>query len=236
MNFDKLRDLMNHFVEANHAPGNTVSVYLDQKKVFEYSCGYADVEKRLPMTGKEHFFLYSCSKIATVPAALQLLERGEFLLTDPLYEYIPEFRQMYVKGEDGTLTAATKSIRILDLFNMTAGLTYNFNTDVFKKAESALKCDGLTVENEYIKVTFNEVTGGISSIINKADSAEILGAESCVPTVIDNSEPDTWAHNIFKFDKTIAAMKLESIEVVENGDARIVVKRETYEMVAACDI
>ena len=56
----------------------------------------------------------------------------------------------------------------------------------FKKAESALKADGLTIENEYIKVTFNEVTGGISSIINKGDGAEILGAESCIPTVIDN--------------------------------------------------
>ncbi len=147
MNFDKLRDLMNHFVEANHAPGNTVSVYLDQKKVFEYSCGYADVEKRLPMTGKEHFYLYSCSKIATVTAALQLLERGEFLLTDPLYEYIPEFRQMYVKGEDGTLTAATKSIRILDLFNMTAGLSYNIKSEglALARARTGGKMDTLTV-------------------------------------------------------------------------------------------
>ena len=94
----------------------------------------------------------------------------------------------------------------------------------FKKAESALKCDGLTVENEYIKVTFNEVTGGISSVINKADGAEILGGEACVPAVIDNSEPDTWAHNIFKFDKVLDTMKLDSIKVVENGEARIVVR------------
>ena len=94
----------------------------------------------------------------------------------------------------------------------------------FKKAESALKADGLTIENEYIKVTFNEVTGGISSIINKGDGAEILGAESCIPTVIDNSEPDTWAHNIFKFDKVLDTMKLDSIKVVEDGDARIVVR------------
>lgn len=94
----------------------------------------------------------------------------------------------------------------------------------FVKPESSLKCDGLTIENKFIKVTFDESTGGISSIINKEDGSEYIGGETCIPTVVDNSEPDTWAHNIFKFDKTIAAMKLESIEVVENGDARIVVR------------
>ena len=94
----------------------------------------------------------------------------------------------------------------------------------FKKVESALKANGLTIENEYIKVTFNEATGGISSIIDKEDGSEYLGADSCVPVVVDNSEPDTWAHNIFKFDKTLAEMQLASIEVAEVGDARIVVR------------
>ncbi len=94
----------------------------------------------------------------------------------------------------------------------------------FTKAETALKCDGLTIENEFIRVVFNEKTGGISSIINKCDGSEYLGAESCVPTIYDNSEPDTWAHNIFKFDKVLGEMKLDSIKVVESGDARIVVR------------
>lgn len=95
---------------------------------------------------------------------------------------------------------------------------------VFAKAETALKCDGLTIENEFIRVKFSDKTGGIISIVNKSNGTEYLGSESCVPTVFDNSEPDTWAHNIFKFDKVLGKMKLESIEVVESGDARIVVR------------
>ncbi len=94
----------------------------------------------------------------------------------------------------------------------------------FEKPESALKCDGFTIENEFIKVVFDEETGGILSIVNKEDGSEYLGGETCVPLVVDNTEPDTWAHNIFKFDKTIGKMQLESIELVENGDARIVVR------------
>ena len=43
MNFSKLENLMNHFVSAGYAPGNTIEVYLKGNKVYEYSCGYSDM-------------------------------------------------------------------------------------------------------------------------------------------------------------------------------------------------
>ncbi len=148
MDFQKLEKLMDHFVDANYAPGNTIRVLLGGKEVFNYSCGYSDAEKKIKMTGDEHFYLYSCSKITTVTAALQLLERGAFLLDDPLYEYIPEYKDMYIQNSDGTLTKATKDIKILNLFNMTAGLTYNLLSDGIAKKAPALtkgKMDTATV-------------------------------------------------------------------------------------------
>lgn len=134
MNFEKLEKLMDRFVEEGYAPGNTIKVYLGNKKVFDYSCGYSDIDKKTKMTGEEYFNLYSCSKIATVTAALQLVEKGYFLLNDPLYEYIPEYKDMYIKTEGGELIKAKKDIKILNLFNMTAGLTYNMDSDGIKKA------------------------------------------------------------------------------------------------------
>ena len=134
MNFDKLKNLMEHFVEENYAPGNTIKVYLGKDKVFDYSCGYSDINKKVKMTGEEYFNLYSCSKVTTVTAALQLIEKGIIMLNDPLYEYIPEFRDMYIKTVNGDIVKATKDIKILNLFNMTAGLTYNMKTNGIKKA------------------------------------------------------------------------------------------------------
>ena len=90
--------------------------------------------------------------------------------------------------------------------------------------ESDIAADGLAIENEYLKVVFDGKTGGIKSLISKEDGYEYVGGEFCVPTIIDNSEPDTWAHNIFKFDKEIAKMELKSVELVENGLARAVVR------------
>ncbi len=97
------------------------------------------------------------------------------------------------------------------------------------KFESDVSADAYTLENKYIKAVFDEKTGGIKSLITKADGIEYVGGEFCVPTVIDNSEPDTWAHNIFKFDKEIGKMNLKSIELIENGPARAVMRvKHTY--------
>lgn len=134
MDFGKLKSLMDRFVEENYAPGNTVKVYLGGKEVFSYSCGYSDPESGTLMTGEEHFFFYSCSKIATVTAALQLVEKGIILLDDPLYEYLPEYKDMYIKRANGEMVPATREIKVLNLFNMTAGFDYDMSSDGIKRA------------------------------------------------------------------------------------------------------
>ena len=101
-------------------------------------CNYiASTRKSQPLkikkTGEEQLYIYSCSKVATVTAALQLYEQGKFLLSDPLYEYLPEFKKMYVKDGD-RIKAAENPITIRDLFTMTAGLSYATNTPAFEKA------------------------------------------------------------------------------------------------------
>ena len=134
MKFDKLEKLMEYFVEENYAPGNTIKVYLGKEKVFDYSCGYSDIDKKIKMTGDEFFNLYSCSKITTVTAALQIVEKGIIKLNDPLYEYIPEYKDMYIKTPNGDKVKAKNDIKILNLFNMTAGFSYDMNTEGINKA------------------------------------------------------------------------------------------------------
>lgn len=132
MNFEYMKNFMNSLTEWI-IPGNSVVIYKDGKKVFEYSSGYSDLEKKIKKTGEEQLYIYSCSKVATVTAALQLYEQGKFLLSDPLYEYLPELKKMYVKDGD-RIKAAENPITIRDLFTMTAGLSYATNTPAFEKA------------------------------------------------------------------------------------------------------
>lgn len=107
-------------------PGVDCIVMQDHKQIYRHFAGCSDREKQIPMNGDERFILYSATKPITCVAALQMYEKGAFLLTDPLYEYIPEFRdmQVLVTGTDGKQhpEPAKTPIRVKDLFTMGSGL------------------------------------------------------------------------------------------------------------------
>ena len=167
MDFTNLKNFMD-FMAAERTPGNAVVVYKDGKLVYSYASGYSNLEKQIPITGEEAFYIFSCTKVATVTAAAQLLERGKFLLSDPLYEYIPEFRHMYVKTPEGEIREAKRAITIGDLFSMTAGFSYNLNTPGFQKAR--------------------EITGG------QMDTLETIKCVAADPLYFDPGEK--WQYSI----------------------------------------
>jgi CubicO group peptidase (beta-lactamase class C family) len=108
-------------------------VYKDHREIFRHAAGYSDIENRAPISRDALYNIYSATKIITCTAAMQLVECGKLLLTDPLYVYLPEFRDMKVKIGTFTITPAKRHIRILDLFTMSAGLSYELDTPELRK-------------------------------------------------------------------------------------------------------
>lgn len=133
MDFSFLQEVMDRLTSWK-IPGNSISVCIDNKEVFNYQSGYADYENRITMGKDALFNIYSCSKVLTVTAALQLYEKGYFQLDDPLYDFIPEYKDMYVRGADDKIHKAKSAITLRHLFTMTSGLTYNSETSAFEKA------------------------------------------------------------------------------------------------------
>lgn len=129
MQFQKLSDLLDSFIKIG-IPGVDCSVYQDHEQVFRHSAGYADVAKNIPISGHETYFLFSCTKVITCACALTLLEKGAYLLTDPLSAYIPEFSDMFLINGD----RAKNPITIRDLFTMSAGFHYNLSAPSIRSA------------------------------------------------------------------------------------------------------
>jgi len=129
VDFSRLTDFLDSLPQKG-IPGVDLILQKDYETLYRHQSGYADREKQLPMTGKERFFLYSATKPITCAAALRLYEKGRFLLTDPLYEYIPEFRHMQVRNvlPNGIaeLREAKQPITISQLFSMTSGFDYDW--------------------------------------------------------------------------------------------------------------
>ena len=124
--FEQTKALCAHFLKLG-VPGFDLIVYKDGECVLRHMGGYADKENKVPMTGKEKYHIYSCSKLFTCAAAMQLWEKGLFSLDDNIADYLPAFKNMTVKSPNG-VEKAKNPIKIHHLFEMTAGLNYDLKT------------------------------------------------------------------------------------------------------------
>lgn len=130
--FEHTRKFCDSFLPLG-LPGFDLAVWQDGTCILRHINGYADKEKQIPMNGTERYNIYSCSKVITCTAALQLWERGLFSLEDKLSDYMPEFTEMTVKDNTG-IRKAEKPILIRHLFEMTAGFSYNCQSPHLKEA------------------------------------------------------------------------------------------------------
>lgn len=97
--------------------GNSLLIYHKGQEIFRHYTG--DVNK------DTLFRIYSMTKVVTVTAALQLYEMGKFAMEDPLYLYLPEYKDITVWDEEKKEAVPAKNeIRIRDVFCMSTGLTY----------------------------------------------------------------------------------------------------------------
>ncbi len=119
--FSYMKDFLDSLT-CDGIPGNAVVVTIYGKEAFRYSSGYADIENKIPFTPDSTVFMYSASKPVTVTSAMLLYEKGKLSLDAHLCDYIPEFNP---------------DIKIRHLLNMTAGLTYNTQTENIKNVIAA---------------------------------------------------------------------------------------------------
>jgi len=125
-----LQSQLRCLADQGRIPGAVVLVARDGKLIYHTEVGFQDVATRVPMTRDTLFRLYSMSKPITSVAVMMLLEEGKLALEDPLYRFVPEFRdaRVYVSGDvDHMVTEPLKRpITIADLLTHTSGLTYHF--------------------------------------------------------------------------------------------------------------
>jgi alpha-mannosidase len=81
-----------------------------------------------------------------------------------------------------------------------------------------------TLENEYLKVSFDPHTGLMTEFWDKSGCRQLAGAPMCKPLLIENGDADTWAHGIFAFDKEVDGFHLASVDVLESGPIRAAIR------------
>lgn len=137
MNFQPLTHFLDTLEEKVATPGLSCMVSYRHKPVYEYHTGHCDPEGTKVPDQDTLYNIYSVSKMFTCSAALQLMEQGEFLLYEPIWKYLPEFRHMKYKNERGEVCDLLGDVTIENLFTMTAGFNYDFEKPWIAKAREA---------------------------------------------------------------------------------------------------
>ena len=125
--FKKLDELLQRFVDGG-LPGCSCVIAQKGKILYENYFGYSDIENKVPLTAENVFRQASLTKVAEYTLGMMLYEKGLFNMTDPLYEYFPEWKdsKKRITLPDGTtdIVPVDHPITVKNIFNMTCGLPY----------------------------------------------------------------------------------------------------------------
>ena len=125
-------DNLDSFIKSKKMPSADILIYKDHKEIYRGTFGTKDAEGKIPLRGDELYFLYSATKPITCVGAMRLVERGVISIDDPVYKYIPEYKDLTYLDK-GEVKKCTKVMTIRHLFAMRGGLTYNLNMPSFKE-------------------------------------------------------------------------------------------------------
>lgn len=176
------------WMEAYRIPGTIVSLIEGGKVLWEEAWGYADVEKRRPMTVDTRCRVESISKSVTAWGVLKLVQQGRLDLDAPIQKYLKRF-QFPVSSY------SVENVTIRRLLSHTAGLPLGTIGVRYEpegpipSLEEALQKDGYLVAEpgsgfSYSNVGYNllellieEVTGQEFSLYMEKEILKPLGMD-----------------------------------------------------------
>lgn len=124
--FDRLEKLMDFFA-ANTVPGCGCCIMENDEVLFEKYAGCSNLETGEKVNERTLFRQASTTKLFTYAIMGMLYEEGAFLFTDPIYEYLPEWKNVnkWIQTPNGfEIVPVEKPITIMDAATMRCGLPY----------------------------------------------------------------------------------------------------------------
>lgn len=135
MNFDSLTRYLDA-LPSKGIPGCDMIVCLNHEPIYRHMAG--EGRPGQPIQGDETYWLYSATKVFTMTAGMQLVERGLLKLDDPVSKYLPEFAELTVLDGEEERPARTV-LTVEHLMSMQGGFDYELNTPAIR---AVLKAHG----------------------------------------------------------------------------------------------
>lgn len=117
------------YVERKALPGAVIMIARDGKLAYAETFGVRDVEAGDSMREDAIFRIASQTKALVSVAIMMLQDEGKLLIGDPLWKYIPEYRNptVAVRREGGyDVVPAKRAITLRDLLTHSSGIGYGW--------------------------------------------------------------------------------------------------------------
>lgn len=182
-------DFLRGVIQESAIPGMAVAVIRDGRVVLQQGYGYADVERKLPVTTNTPFNIASISKPIMGIALLQLVEQGRLELDRDINSYLP-FRVANPNAKGSIITLrelATHTSGIADHYDLDS---YTANVDpkltLRQHLESLLTADGSHYEGgaHFLDAKpgdvreYSNLAAGLAGELVEAVTGETLAAYS----------------------------------------------------------
>lgn len=178
-----------------------------------------DIEEDITMRPIVVFNSHAWEGKMIIDLEVRGLSNDNFKLTDSQGNVIPAQRiqsEATVNGQSRLLFVSELPAMGYEVFKLYLNVE---DAPSFK----AVPVTASTLENERFQLRFSETTGYLSSLYDKKADLEVLRREGGRLVVIEDKY-DTWAHNIYKFDRQLGDMKLVYKKVLEEGPVRSAVR------------
>ena len=136
MNFQPVTEFLDGVDARWGVPACECIVARDHRVLYRHWAGHMGWgTASAPLQGGEWYWIYSCTKLMTMTAALQLWEQGKLGLDDPAAKYIPELGALTVRDGDAVRPART-ALTLRHLMTMTGGFTYDQTLPAIQEAKA----------------------------------------------------------------------------------------------------
>lgn len=142
-----LNQAMHSYVDDNELSAIQTAIVKNGKLIHFDSYGSSDISENDPLEEDDIFRIASMTKPIVSIGLMMLYEEGKFNLNDPVYKYIPEFKNLTIKKRK-KVKPVKNHVKIIDLLRHSAGLN-------FKGPEDYRKVISMNLE-EYTKESVKE--------------------------------------------------------------------------------
>ena len=126
-----LNQAMHSYVNDNELSAIQTAIVKNGKLIHFDSYGSSDISENDPLESDDIFRIASMTKPIVSVGLMMLYEEGKFKLNDPVYKYIPEFKNLTVKKRK-KIKPVKNHVKIIDLLRHSAGLNFKGPEDYRK--------------------------------------------------------------------------------------------------------